>query len=47
MNQPVGHIVRISTNEKPAPGELRLERPRIIFLVRATLPALFTAPRAT
>src|SRR6185312_4907912 len=46
-NQPVGHIVRISTKEKPSPASWVSSARRTIFLVRATLPALFTAPRAT
>ena len=47
MNQPVGHMVRISTKENPAPARWVSRARSSIFLVRATLPAVLTAPRAT
>ena len=47
MNQPVGHIVSTSTNEKPSPRTCVSNARLNIFFVRATAPALCTEPRAT
>ena len=47
MNQPVGHIVSTSTNEKPSPSTWVSNARRNIRFVRATAPALCTEPRAT
>jgi hypothetical protein len=47
MNQPVGHMVRISTIEKPAPASCVSSARLIIVRVRFTLTAELTAPRAT
>ena len=43
MNQPVGHMVRISTNEKPAPARWVSSARNSALRVRATVPAEFTA----
>jgi hypothetical protein len=47
MNHPVGHMVRISTKEKPRPSSWVSRALRTIFFVLAAAPALCTDPRAT
>ena len=45
-NQPVGHIVRISTNEKPSPASCVSKARRSMFFVFTTAAASCTEPRA-
>ena len=45
-NQPVGHMVRISTNEKPRPSSCASQARRSIFFVRVMAAASWTEPRA-
>src|SRR5262249_60585514 len=46
-NQPVGHMVSTSTKVNPAPRTCSSSARRTMRLVRATMPAVLTAPRAT